>query len=168
METYIPSGTQVTIFGQLPNRRWRCLVEMDELIAKMNSLVEDLDNQTQKRNTLNLSTTTNDNTKFIVSRTKSSLEQRRNNVPSYPLIGSLPTSVLEHTPVDETQETDQGFCDDPFVGEEGSTDVQSPYSSHKREHRRTPLKPIFDDDIKIIDLEFTDDMDDHVQTRYFI
>eukprot|EP00111_Clytia_hemisphaerica_P015751 TCONS_00046511-protein len=159
METYIPSGTEVTIFGQLPNRRWRCLIEMDELIAKMNSLVEDLDNQTQKRNTLNLSTPPNDNTKFIVSRTKSSLEQRRNNTPSYPLIGSLPTSILEHTPVEETQGTD-----DPFVDEEPSVNVQSPYSSHKRENRRTPLKPIFDDDIKIIDLEL-EDMDDQVQTR---
>ena len=111
METFIPSGTNVTIFGQLPNRRWRCLVEFDELIKTMNSLVEDLEAR-DKRHTINLT----DDEKLVVTKTIGGMEEHRNNLPQYPLIGSLPTSILEKIPtLAETELGDDNAADSAFV-----------------------------------------------------
>ena len=112
METFIPSGTSVTIFGQLPNRRWRCLIELDELIKTMNSLVDDLEAR-DKRHTVNLT----DDEKLIVTKTISGMEEHRNNLPQYPLIGSLPTSILEKIPIlEETAiKEDDNTTDSAFV-----------------------------------------------------
>ena len=152
METYIPLGTSVTIFGQLPNGRWRCLVELDELIKTMNSLVEDLESR-DKRHTMNIS----GDDKLIVTKTVGGIEEHRNNLPQYPLIGSLPASILEKIPLDEDdqQSSDSAFVENNRKEDTPSAEVLSPYSSHNRGQRRlTPLKPIFDsNDIQIIDLE---------------
>lgn len=125
MSTFIPAGTNVTIFGKLPNRRWRCLVEMDELISSMNSLVKDLQN----------------------SGSETNIEARLNNLPDYPLIGCLPQSVLdadftEHS-VERAMQTPSPVHDYEEVVEEEVEDskrVCSPYSGHRRSKRTRPVK----------------------------
>jgi len=171
MDTFIPAGTNVTIFGQLPNRRWRCLVEMDELIKTMNSLVQDLDTATappkdHKRNSkISLESVTTKKQQ----QDSAFLENRRNNIPSsYPLIGNLPSTLLDLDANVEFRSATPSSTDTPepndFRFEERS---HSPYSSHMREKRMTPLKPIFDDDLQIIDLENEGDemVDGRTRTR---
>lgn len=79
IETFVPAGTNVKIFGQLPNRRWRCLVESNELLKTFNILINDLskDDSAQR------------------SRDITSLKNLLNNLPDYPLIGCLPSSVIQ-------------------------------------------------------------------------
>lgn len=86
IETFIPAGTKVMIFGQLPNRRWRCLVEMNELIKVMNVLVTNLKSNECKSNEPKSS---------FGRRDLETLENLLNNLPEYPLIGCLPTSLLD-------------------------------------------------------------------------
>lgn len=157
METFIPQGTKVTVFGQLPNRRWRCLVEMDDLIKTMNELVEELqkNESSETSKTGNNKKTSNSGTKFFRRSTRKSskvfnmsrisiilsdIKETLNNTPDYPLIGSMPISVLEFpkqetslyiprtpSPIDCIAEPIEDRCLPP--------ELKVPYSSHKRRSR---------------------------------
>ena len=131
MDTLIPAGTNVKIFGQLPNRRWRCLVELDDLITVMNELVKNLetDKEADEAN---------------IKKTSTVFHNKLNNLPNYPLIGSLPTSVLDVdlNPIKETLKNEEILSD---VNNESvferSTSIHMPYSVHKRKSSRlTPVK----------------------------
>ena len=144
------------------------MVELDELIRTMNSLVADLEKQ-DKRHTAYV---TNDGcAKLIVTRTVQGMEEHTNNLPQYPLIGNLPASVLENVPrpqSDVGEDSDFTEEDEENGGNKDLEEIASPYSSHRRSQRRlTPLKPIFGDadgdglvenDIQIIDLENMDEL----------
>lgn len=85
-ETFIPAGESVIIFGQLQNKRWRCVVEDDYA----NNGIERSSKQSSdafpdgKKSTRTCNVSQN-----IVQDKKGS-----GFVSCYPLIGSLPSSVI--------------------------------------------------------------------------
>lgn len=173
MGTFIPAGTNVTIFGQLPNKRWRCLIEMNELINKMNELVKDLESSSIDPNSEEQNHQT---VKGMASRIALGidLETARNNVPDYPLFGSLPTSVLElnknsNTDIraSATPIPDDDLIDDVIPENQEHLDkvTLSPYSAHKRDVRTTPVKPVILDDLEITDLDQLD-QSDHISGSF--
>ena len=139
-------------------------MEMDELIKTMNSLVKDLDtiNVPPEDGDRNSKVLSPDATKEKEEKEQDSLflENRRNNIPRYPLIGSLPSTLLDLNGNDEFHNESSSGAATPEPDDSGF-EAHSPYSSHKREKRKTPLKPIFDDDLQLIDIENeADDMVD--------
>ncbi|XP_065656536.1 uncharacterized protein LOC100215135 isoform X4 [Hydra vulgaris] len=73
-DTLIPAHTNVTVFGQLRNRRWRCFVERNDILSSLKNLLRDLKNKEEDE--------------------VDDIMKKINNIPEYPLIGSLPNSVL--------------------------------------------------------------------------
>ncbi|XP_047138094.1 uncharacterized protein LOC100215135 isoform X1 [Hydra vulgaris] len=73
-DTLIPANTNVTVFGQLRNRRWRCFVERNDILNSLKNLLRDLKNKEENE--------------------VDDIMKKINNIPDYPLIGSLPNSVL--------------------------------------------------------------------------
>ena len=155
METFIPQGTKVTVFGQLPNRRWRCLVEMDDLIKTMNELVEELQKNENSGTGNNNKKNSNSGTKFFRRSTRKSskvynisrisiilsdIKEFLNNSPDYPMIGSMPISVLEF-PKQETSlyiprtPSPADCISEPIEDGCLSPELKVPYSSHKRRSR---------------------------------
>lgn len=177
MSTFIPAGTKVTVFGQLPNKRWRCLVEMDELIKTMNGLVKDLGSNPASAEPINKQQTVNtapSATKSVVDialgismgKATNFDETKRNNIPDYPLFGSLPTSVLKfsnnsniniNNENTDIRESATPIPDDEITVEIPEQDLGnvtlSPYSTHTREQRKTPLKSVVLDDLEITDFD---------------
>lgn len=132
MGTFVPAGTNVTIFGQLPNKRWRCLVEMDQLINTMNGLLEDLGSAPTEQS--------NDATMKHKNRRSEILQEN-------PLVGSLPTSILKINKQDILRASETPLPDDElnteFLPDDESNDVTlSPYSGHERAKRNIPVRPI--------------------------
>ncbi|XP_028400365.1 uncharacterized protein LOC114523587 [Dendronephthya gigantea] len=84
-ETFIPAGKSVTIFGQLQNKRWRCVVEDADYANNVRSSNELFDPFVDEKK----DTRTCDVSRNIVQEKKDS-----RFLPCYPLIGSLPSSVI--------------------------------------------------------------------------
>lgn len=160
----------MTLFGQLPNQRWRCWVEMDELIQSMNTLVSDLasfdedkaKNQQNINNNGDIRTSMFDQNKNIFcSLTKNDFISR-----GYPIIGAVPTSLIEEfkksvaSRPNSVAETEPAFISEtpPSTSPTADLDciefdavdsqeetVAIPYSSHNRRGpRRTTSQSSFD------------------------
>lgn len=89
IETFLPAGTKVTIFGQLPNKRWRCIVEINELKDSLRTLIN---TTREKKQAEDLFIPKN---KMNWARDIDTLENLFHSIPDYPLIGCLPTSALD-------------------------------------------------------------------------
>ena len=87
-DTFICKGTKMTLFGQMANKRWRCWIEIDNLVSSMNSLLPNAEESSDKNN--NGETLFDKNKKYLSNLTKEDFENR-----GYPLIGSVPTSLVE-------------------------------------------------------------------------
>jgi len=89
IETFIPRGTKVNVFGQLPNGRWRCVVETSDLLTTTRQLVKGLKSGDV--------TTRDERGDEIISQSRNvnTLMNNLNNEPDYPILGCLPTSILD-------------------------------------------------------------------------
>ncbi|XP_065051634.1 microtubule-associated serine/threonine-protein kinase 2-like isoform X2 [Rhopilema esculentum] len=87
-DTFVCKGTKMTLFGQMSNKRWRCWIEIDNLVSSMNSLLPNAEASSDKNN--NGETLFDKNKKYLSNLTKEDFENR-----GYPMIGSVPTSLVE-------------------------------------------------------------------------
>ena len=151
-ETYLCKGVKMTLFGQMPNKRWRCWVEIDDLISSMNKLIAEADDRKDDGNN-------NDGSKESLEQNKqyiTSLNIDGTSNRGYPLIGSVPTSLveeLENFTAAKSEEQMDGGIDGDFVDMTPPTspvidiamdssqgeEPAAPYSSHAR---RTPRKTL--------------------------
>ena len=149
-ETLLCKGVKMTLFGQLPNKRWRCWVEIDDLITSMNKLITETDDE-GNNNAGTQNSLSDGNSHYINSLSKDDLLSR-----GYPLIGSVPSSLVEElenlTSITSEEQTDGGIEDNfvdmtppssPLIGIEidplKDNEPALPYSSHAR---RTPRKTL--------------------------
>ena len=108
-ETFIPSGTSITVFGQLRNNRWRCVVKNDCCLNIEKSDVFLRENSDIK----------NTSDEFC------EISQYENNEQfSYPLIGSIPSSIIAE--LNEGNNVNVGKMNDETTSEaeESSTDTE--------------------------------------------
>ena len=146
----------MTLFGQMPDKRWRCWVEIDDLITSMNKLIAEAD-ETKSDSPENAATKPSlfeTNKRYLSTLKKDDVLNR-----GYPLIGSVPNSLMEELQnlgsLNNEEAKMEEKLEGDFVGitppisptfEEG-TDLfaskfekpATPYSSHSR---RTPRKAL--------------------------
>ena len=149
-ETLICKGVKMTLFGQLPDKRWRCWVEIDDLITSMNQLIADADDQGNN----NADTKDSVPDSNINSLNKDDILNR-----GYPLIGSVPSSLvkeLEHSDTTTNGNEFDGDIEETFVdmtpptsptlGIESDASKENepaaPYSSHGRRFSRKTLSQL--------------------------
>ena len=163
-DTFISKGIKMTLFGQLPDNRWRCWIEIDDLVKSMNSLIAECEenNNVSKENNEDKRTSLFDQNKQILGKvTKQEVIDRK-----YPLIGSVPSSLVNELEkftnskrVNKTENETQEDNDIDFVNETPPTSPTSelevdkaseelpatPYSSHgRRASRKTNSQLSFD------------------------
>ncbi len=153
----------MTLFGQLPNKRWRCWVEIDDVIKAMNDLIaesacKDGDGSSDQDSNNNAETVTS-----VLEKNKEKfgkMQEKDVSDRTYPIIGAVPTSLIAE--LRETKESDLRKQEDDikdeneFISEtppanspteelenpyDNNDDneqlVAAPYASH---NRRTPRK----------------------------
>ena len=141
----------MTLFGQLPNKRWRCWVEIDDLITSMNELIAEADDQ--GNNNGDKKESSERDKQYTSSPTKDDILNR-----GYPLIGSIPSSLVEELEniTSTTNDQNDGGIEDNFVDITPPTsptlDVEFnapkddesavPYSSHSRRSTRKTLSQL--------------------------
>lgn len=152
-ETLICKGAKMTLFGQLPDKRWRCWVEIDDLITSMNQLIAEADDQ-GNNNASAKDSAPDKNKQNVSSLSKDDILNR-----GYPLIGSVPSSLVKELEnSDSTTNDDQldggiegTFVDmtpptSPTIGVESDTSKENepaaPYSSHGRRFSRKTLSQL--------------------------
>ena len=108
-ETFIPCGTSITVFGQLRNNRWRCVVKNDSCLNTKKSDVFLRENSDIK----------NTSDEFCeISQGK------YNKQLSYPLIGSIPSSIIAELNEGNNVNVDKMNDETTSEAEESSTDTE--------------------------------------------
>eukprot|EP00794_Sanderia_malayensis_P017438 gene17437-19182_t len=159
IDTFICKGTKMTLFGQLPNKRWRCWIEINDVIQSMNNLITETEHNKRDEKDQNdsneaiKSSLFDQNKQTFQTTSEKDLSTRR-----YPIIGAIPASIVkefneannvELDPV--TQEKDDGLfmvetppsispSEVPEINDESDQDKEVltavPYSSHARRSTR--------------------------------
>ena len=119
-ETFIPAGKSVTIFGQLRNKRWRCVIEN----------CDHLNNNTEKSSKEFPNVLLCENAD--IEKPCDMIQDDKQYVCYYPLIGSIPSSII-------TELNDEPNDETTSEAEESNSDTETEDNNTNKEHMNSSL-----------------------------